>query len=227
MNFAPSVGVKFNEDGSVRHFPGNTFLCHVDQTSPVYQEVLWAQQQLKAMDCAANYAFLPEESMHMTVFEGLCDQIRDPNVWSSKLESDVSLEMATEQFQVWLDAAKATSKFKMVFDHVYNSSNGGTLLRIKPANGETLQAIKACREQLSELTGIRHPVHDSYHFHITLSYKVIHLDDAQQAELEQTCLRIEERLNQTFGTLTHGAVEFCLFADMFEFKPIQYLPIEA
>ncbi|WP_117233874.1 DUF1868 domain-containing protein [Vibrio maerlii] len=225
MNYAPSVGVKFNEDGSVRHFPGNTFLCHVDKESPVLKQVIWAQQQLKAMDCAKNYAFLPESSMHMTVFEGLCDQIRDESVWSSKLTSDVSLEDATEQFMTWLNEAQATPKFKMVFDHVYNSRNGGTVLRIKPANQETLDAIKACRENLSELTGIRHPVHDSYHFHITLSYKVIHLDEEQERELLDTCARIEQRMNESFGELTHGAVEFCEFKDMFEFRAVKHLPL--
>jgi hypothetical protein len=226
MNFAPSVGVKFNEDGSVRHFPGNTFLCHVDTRSSTYKEVLWAQDQLKAMSCAKHYAFLPQASMHMTVFEGLCDQIRQSEVWSSKLEADVALEVATEQFQIWLDAMEAMPKFQMVFDHVHNSSNGGTLLRIKPANDETKQAIKVCREALSEITGIRHPVHESYHFHITLSYKVIHLDDDQQVELEQTCKGIEARLRETFRTLEHGAVEFCVFDDMFEFKPVQLLQVK-
>ena len=226
MNYAPSVGVKFNEDGTVRRFPGNTFLCHVDKTSPVYQEVLWAQQQLKAMKCATDYAFLPEASMHMTVIEGLCDQIREATHWSSKLAEDVNIESATESFQAWLQEAAATPNFQMKFDYVYNSRAGGTVLRLKPANDETKSALKVCRDNLSELTGIRHPTHDEYHFHITLSYKVINLDEEQQAELEQTCQRIEERLNQSFGVLTHGAVEFCVFEDMFEFKPVKLLSLE-
>ena len=225
MNFAPSVGVKFNEDGSVRHFPGNTFLCHVDKESNTYPHVTWAQQQLKAMSCASHYAFLPEASMHMTVFEGLCDQFRHQEVWSSKLDEKVSLENATEQFMQWLDDAQATPNFEMMFDTVYNSSNGGTLLRLKPANEETKQALAICRENLSKLTGIRHPTHDEYHFHITLSYKVIHLDDQQQQELEETCARIEQHMNSNFGTLTHNNVEFCHFDDMFEFKPIKLLPL--
>lgn len=227
MNFAPSVGVKFNEDGSVRHFPGNTFLCHVDQQSDTYQHVVWAQQQLKAMVCASHYAFLPEASMHMTVFEGLCDQIRKSEVWSNKLESDVSLEEATNTFLHLLEEAQATPNFEMVFDTVYNSSNGGTLLRLKPANEESKQALIQCRENLSAITGIRHPVHDDYHFHITLSYKVIHLDDEQQKELEATCATIEDRMNASFGTLVHNNVEFCHFDDMFEFTPIKLLPIQA
>ncbi len=139
----------------------------------------------------------------------------------------MTIELATERFQAWLQEATATPNFKMKFDHVYNSRVGGTVLRLKPANDDTKSALKACRDNLSELTGIRHPTHDEYHFHITLSYKVINLDEEQQAELEQTCLRIEERLNQSFGELTHGAVEFCVFEDMFEFKPVKRLPLEA
>ncbi|MCZ8489450.1 DUF1868 domain-containing protein [Vibrio lentus] len=43
--------------GSVRTFPGNTFICHLDQSLPLIDELRWAQDQLKSMNCAINFLF--------------------------------------------------------------------------------------------------------------------------------------------------------------------------
>ncbi|UJF17987.1 DUF1868 domain-containing protein [Vibrio sp. SS-MA-C1-2] len=224
INYAPAVDFKFHKDGTVRTFKGNTFLCHLDQTTETYKTVVWAQEQLKAMKCADNYAFLPTSSFHMTVFEGLCDQVRDEaDLWSSKLTNTLSIEETTEIFKEWISDIKTPRHFELVFDAVVNTANGGTLLRIKPANNETTQAITACREKISEATGIRHAVHDEYFFHVTLSYKIVHLDDVEQQELADTCQRITERLQQEFGTVRHNEVEYCYFDNMFKFDIVKKL----
>ncbi len=47
MKYAPSVGVKFHEDGSVRTFPGNTFICHLDQSLPLIERIALGARSAK------------------------------------------------------------------------------------------------------------------------------------------------------------------------------------
>ncbi|OMO22133.1 DUF1868 domain-containing protein [Vibrio lentus] len=220
MKYAPSVGVKFHEDGSVRTFPGNTFICHLDQSLPLIDELRWAQDQLKSMNCGDKFSFLPISSMHMTVFEGVCDQIREAHKWTSKLDLAADLSETTDLFATEASQVGAQGGFEMMYDYVYNCPIGGTAIRIKPANEHSTQALKQCREALKAATGINMTDFDDYHFHITLSYRVIELEEQDKIELQQTAKRIGERLAQSFGSLTHGPVEFCTFQDMFKFTPV-------
>ncbi|MGF1748961.1 DUF1868 domain-containing protein [Vibrio cionasavignyae] len=220
MKYAPSVGVKFHENGSVRTFPGNTFICHLNQSLPLIDELRWAQNQLKSMNCGNKFAFLPIESMHMTVFEGVCDQVREAHKWTSKLDLDAELSATTDLFATRASLVGAQGGFEMMFDYVYNCPIGGTAIRIKPANEQSAQALKQCREALKLATGISVPDFDDYHFHITLSYRVIELEEQDKSEIEQVTQNISERMSQSFGRLTHGPVEFCTFQDMFKFTPV-------
>ncbi|MDA9557303.1 DUF1868 domain-containing protein [Vibrio sp.] len=223
MKYAPSVGMKFNEDGSVRRFPGNTFLCHLDQSLALIQELKWAQQQLKEMNCGYKFSFLPIESMHQTIFEGVCDQIRKPESWTKHVATDAPLKETTDFFLNALQSVTPQGGYNMVFDHTYNCPIGGTAICIRPQSPSDESAIWDTREALSAATGIRMPNFHEYRFHITLSYRIIELEEADRIELEETAKRIDERLSTTFGVLTHGPVEFCTFEDMFKFTPITRL----
>ncbi|PSW11382.1 DUF1868 domain-containing protein [Photobacterium sanctipauli] len=220
MKYAPSVGVKFHEDGSVRHFPGNTFICHVNPTLDLINELAWAQDQLKAMACGHKFAYLPISSMHMTVFEGVCDQVRLAEKWTSKLPLDAPIDQTTDFFASAIGSLGPHAGFEMVFDYVYNCPIGGTAIRIKPANEASAQALANSRNQLRDATGIEMPDFDSYHFHITLSYRVIELEEHEKEEVKATADAIAERLSTTFGLLKHGPVEFCTFDNMFKFTPL-------
>ncbi|WP_026339233.1 DUF1868 domain-containing protein [Psychromonas ossibalaenae] len=223
MKFAPAVGQKFNQNGSVRQFAGNTFVCHIEPENPVFEKLLWAQQTLQKMHCAHKFAFLPASSFHMTLFEGLCDQVRVPELWSSKLPLDLPLPEATQKLQQELAPVKDSENYIMVYDAVYNSPVGGTILHLLPADQQCQQALEQSRQQLSELTGIRHADHHSYRFHITLSYKIIELNEDDEKELQQVSRRINQHLSESFGQLSHNPPAFCRFSDMFAFEPLLYL----
>ena len=91
--FGRTVGTKFNADGSVIRFPGNTVISKVTPDMPVFSHISEIRDFLKEND-GGCVAYLPDESWHMTVIEGLCDQVRDPAHWSSKLKNDAKLSEA-------------------------------------------------------------------------------------------------------------------------------------
>ena len=67
---------KFDDHGRVRATPGLTTLCHIDQESAGFAALVQAQQALRAGPHAGAFAFLPQDSLHMTVFDGVIDYRR-------------------------------------------------------------------------------------------------------------------------------------------------------
>ena len=100
IQYAPAVGNKFYEDGTVRQFPGNTIICFADPQSQAFQEAEWAQQQLLRESYADKFAILPPSSFHMTVLDLICDQVRETEKWSSHLSLDAPLEEVDQHFNV-------------------------------------------------------------------------------------------------------------------------------
>lgn len=224
MKYAPAVGVKFEKNGQVKEFKGNTFLCHISTNeTQLLAEIKWGQDQLKAMNCAYKFAFLPITSMHMTVFEGVCENIRQQPLWTNKLSLDAPLSAVTDLFINELTSMPRLGYFEMDFHSIYNCPIGGTAIRIKPATAASRESLWQCRTLLSQATGIKHPNHDDYHFHISLSYRIIELDEHDKTEILVTTDRITERLSAKFGRFNHGPVEFCHFNDMFKYSPLTVL----
>jgi len=224
MKYAPAVGVKFDKHGKVKEFKGITFLCHIaPHETKLLNEIKWAQDKLKSMTCAYKFSFLPMTSMHMTVFDCLCEDIREQALWTNKCDLNSSLSDISDMIVNELKPMSRLGDFEMDFHSIYNCPIGGSAIRIKPATTTSTQSLLNCRAQLSQATGIKHPNYDDYHFHISLSYRVIELDEGDKEEVLVTTDSIAARLSQTFGTLTHGAVEFCHFNDMFKYTPLHIL----
>ena len=213
--YTRDVGRKFNQDLSVRPFPGNTIICFVDpRTHPtIYNEALWAQQRLQGMHCAHKFGFLPPSSFHMTVMELLTDADRNAEKWSAKLPLDMPLE-ETDHFLIeTLKACRFPETFAMQFDHMGEQAS----LKLSPANEESHAAIWAFREEMADLTGVRRTAFADYVFHITLGYNLIELEPHDVAERDATFLEIDERLTETFGIFETDQPVLTFFDDMFKF----------
>lgn len=89
--YAEAVGQKLNEDVLVRRFPGNTVIAKIPSSLPICSGIVEAQERLKAADSSGTYVFLPTSCFHMTVMEGLCDQVGTPELWSRKLDLQLPL----------------------------------------------------------------------------------------------------------------------------------------
>jgi hypothetical protein len=217
--YAPAVGNKFYEDGSIRQFPGNTVICFADPQSQVYQEAEWVQQQLQHAPYADKFAMLPPSSFHMTVFELICDQVRDPEKWSSQLSLGAPLEETDRYFMETVATVTPPTNFRMTFAQL-NVGETGLSLRLQPADDETKTAIRQYRDNLAEATGIRFPDHETYAFHLSLAYRIIVLNDDEAQQLAQLAERINQQLSETFGVFDTGQPTLTFFNDMFAFVPI-------
>jgi len=220
------VPSKFSPDGQVQPFPGNTIVCHLPPSSALHTSLQELYAGLEASPQRQLFALLPPASWHMTVFEGVCDQVRYAAYWPSDLPLDAPLADVTAHFASKLrgwdlgDLAPPYRLRVVGFDPLRT----GIGVSLEPATDEDARRIQSLRDRLAEKLGMRFPVHDRYGLHLSLAYFLRYLDEKQEREMKDFLGAWLEKLNQGEGGLVElGAPEFCTFVDMFWFERMFYL----
>jgi hypothetical protein len=222
------VGVKFNRDGSVRHYPGNTILCHVPRPGVLWSALIAARDQLNAGKAADRLTFLPPESYHMTVFEGVTDHIRAPLAWPADVQLDAPVDQCTRRFEQKLarfDPACELPLRMVIADGSAQHSAG--VMTLTPIDAEENRKLRTLRDRLSDCLSIRHPIHNDYVFHITLAYPIKAMTPAAtDAYLKQQAACFEW-IRRQVPVVEFGPPEFCVFDDMHAFETRLYLGSES
>lgn len=210
------IGEKFHPDGTPRAFPGVTIICFADPAMPIYQAGERLQAELRALPFGHKFGALPPSSFHMTLFSLICDQRRTPAEWTPRLPLDAPLPQVDAFFIDALAAMTPPHGLRMVMTYL---GGWGLSLRLSPADETTYTALKAFRQQVSALTGVRHPDHDTYEYHLTLAYQLIALDDAERAAYTAFRDAWGERLRAEIGVFAPPPPLLTFFEDMFAFVP--------
>jgi hypothetical protein len=209
------VGQKFNEDGSVRGFPGNTVISKISPDMPIYAGLVETQRRLKALDSAGKYAFLPPSSLHMTVIEGVCDQVRTPEKWSSKLALDMPLPDVNRFVS---DCYARLSPPESLSMRIARTYFGRLLLVIlEPADALTAKSLADFRDQFARESGIRFPNHDDYTFHISLAYLLINMRADEESVFQAEQDEVLSDLSSRFPVLELRKPDLTSFENMFRF----------
>lgn len=198
--------------------PGNIVVCHLELDSPGGAAVLRARASMQALPGAERLLFTPEDSLHMTVFEGVLDVRRQADAWPSFLERDVSVEAVTAAMTDRLAGFAAPDPFSVSVAGV----RVGGLDLCGACEGDTA-ALLAWREALSGAFGYRQARHDAYRHHMTFAYPLDWLPDALVPEWEQGLAAIEAELVAAAPVLPLQAPAFCAFADMTWFEELLVL----
>ncbi|PJF33835.1 MAG: DUF1868 domain-containing protein, partial [Phototrophicales bacterium] len=180
---------------------------------------VWAQQQIAQEPYGDKFALLPPSSFHMTVMELLCDEVRQADHWSSHLPLDVTLEETDEYFIQTVAQVSPPDNFRMTCSHLA-LGNVGLSLTLQPADDATAHALADYRDRIATVTGVRHPDHETYVFHLSLAYRIICLNDEEELQLQNLAERIQPQLQERFGILNTGKPILTFFDDMFAFYPV-------
>ena len=214
--YLSNIGNKFHQDGSVRAFPGNTVISFIDHHAPIFELFCAVRQMLRESAAGKCFTFLPDDSIHMTVFEGVCDQWREEAVWTRLLATDAPLETVDRLFEEHFAKAKKLGPVRMRAVGV--KTGGGYGIALEPCTGEDVARLKAYRDSLSNLFGMRFPNHDDYRFHISICYGVFPPDQAQEEALD----RFEKEANAFIAAqgIEFDVVEpsMTYFRNMFAFE---------
>lgn len=227
--YPPDVGRKFDADGRVKPFAGNTIICHVPQQgsgSETFDALLDIYRQLPVHAFAAKVTALPPSSHHMTIFGGANDQDRKPGLWPADLPLDLPMadcdRLLGERLKAFRLDCDLPLRMRVNLAEPAASERPLTI-RLLPVDDAEQAKLTRLRERLSQTLAIRAPGHDAYRFHITLGYLCRWLTPAEDADYRRALKGWREGLAKRCPVIELGAPEYCTLADMFAFKRQFYL----
>ncbi|MBP1468286.1 DUF1868 domain-containing protein [Candidatus Chloroploca sp. M-50] len=217
--YTREVGRKFHADGTPQYFPGNTIICMLSPTHPLFQTASAFQEALGKTPVGAKFAFLPPASFHMTVMDLLCDQVRDPAHWAHALPHESTMAEADAFVYARVQPLVPPTELVMRVVGIFYGNN--LMLTLKPADEATRNSLHAYRASVAAATGIRFPDHDTYGFHLSLAYRLIELTGAEEEVLTSVCHHWEPALQAAGAALVLPPPQLCRFDDMSNFVPIE------
>ncbi|MGC1302964.1 MAG: DUF1868 domain-containing protein, partial [Caulobacteraceae bacterium] len=224
------VGRKFQPDGRVRPFAGNTIISHLPQQGAgfaAFDQLLDIYRELPIRAFARKVTALPTSSYHMTIFGGANDQGRDREPWPEGVPIDAPIERCNAILAERLAGVRlgCDLPFRMVVDDCAPPPHVSPItLHLRPADAGEAAKLKQVRDRIADALKMRAPDHDRYRFHITIAYQIEWFTRAEQAEYEAALLRWRDGLTSAGAVFELGAPEYCVFEDMFAFQRRFALP---
>lgn len=219
-SYRDNIGSKFFQDGSVRYYPGNTIISFIQRQSPVFDELVKIRSDLQMCSAGSCFTFLPDSSLHMTVFEGVCFDVRVPELWSRFLPLDASMDEADSFIEARFSEVPSITDVCMRTDGIVTGFGYGVSL--VPDSPEDLLCIRDYRDALSESTGIRFPNHEEYRFHISLCYGISDPDEKQNRVLDQFERDAVAYIKEHPVKFKIDQPRMTFFRDMFAFETVRF-----
>lgn len=214
---AYNITTKFNADGTVRFFPGNTVVSMITQDIPVYPAFRRIRAMLEAKEAARCVTMLPDDSLHMTVLEGVCHQWRRPELWTDRLPLDCRLTEVDDLFERVFHEAEPLGKVEMELDGINQSR--GISVRVRPVTEEDDRKIRRYRDALADAMGVRFPNHDAYRFHISMCYFTKDPTEAEWEEIHAFKAEAEAYIGACKTRFVMREPLLTFFDNMFYFHP--------
>lgn len=211
-----AVSRKFTPDGQPVTCRGNTAICHVDKGSDAFAALVAAQDRLKTGPLADGFTFLPPESLHMTIFEGVIDYMRSVDRWPGHLPTDAPIDRVTEDFAARLRTVGLAQRLQASPTGIF----GGFSVQMTGADASEEALLRLTRDQLQEATNLVRPDHEAYDFHITLGYNLRWFTAQEADAIIALSDEVASELVARVPRITLGPVEFCTFDTMHHFETL-------
>jgi hypothetical protein len=212
------LGSRFDAAGNFLPQPGNTVVRQVVPGSKTEAALVKLRAALMALPFGDRFAYTPVESYHMTVFEGVMDDRRKPDLWPAKVSYEATIEDTTELFLERLKGLPQLPSFDMKVERV--TPLGLTLTGATPDDEKIARKI---RDQLTRPFGHRSPTHDAYRFHVTLAYVKAWLPAGAADIYLPELARLTEWFAAEIAVLELAPPALCTFQDMNWFEPVLFL----
>jgi len=211
-------GTRYDRQGRFLLEPGNTVVCHVAPGSATERALIAVRERLLAMPDAGKLAFTPVSSLHMTLFQGTIEYRRHWPYWPQDQLGSTSIEAMTALYRERLTDFRPLAPFK-----VRAVDMAPTEVVVEGATPEDKGLLKAWRDALAGPFGYRHPDHDSYRFHVTLSYPVEWLAEERLEAWQNVLGEGLALLQNEVPVLELRPPAFCSFNDMEHFEELLVL----
>jgi hypothetical protein len=212
--YTEHVGTKFNANGSVREFAGNTVIGMVPGRTQGFTFLKKIQSLYGAYSA---FSLLPPDSFHMTIIEGVCDQIRDSAYWSKKISKDSSLAEVNTFFYNTVKKLRFPDFIKMKYKSF--RFKGVLLIYLEPENDSIKNDLKSFRDNFASATGLKFSNHETYTFHISLGYQIKDFTNPEMDAIQKTADESHQMLVEAGCVFEISKPSFCTFSDMHAFIP--------
>jgi hypothetical protein len=223
---------KFDPQGIVQRYAGNTVIFHFDQqgeNSILFREMLKIYRILPKYSFFRKVVMLPTSSYHMTIFNCTNDE-RQPGTWPVDLPQSATMDECTEHLKQKLSnlPLKFSMPFKFSLDLEVEEyvDDMGWGLRLKPANEEEAAKVKSLRDQLASQLGIRYSNHDNFQLHASVCYFLEDFTAAERVEFLKFSDEVHRTISEVCQVIELGPPEFCSFVDMYHFDRLLWLKPE-
>ena len=210
---------KFDNNGNPLHWPGCTIICPIQQSSLVSSLLSEVQDNFKEIAPKKKYTFLPQSSFHMTLFDCCNVSTYKTSFWPKNIqETENYLEVAN----ILSDRLK-NYQFPNPLTVKLNKFFGGFSTLLIPYSSKDEETLRSCRDDLSDLLGIKFENHLRYTFHITLAYLLEPLTLEEVSRLIDLEKKMNKRFKNEIPLIYLSKPEICVFKNMHKFINVNKL----
>jgi hypothetical protein len=212
--------LKFSPDGSKRPFAGNTVICHLPVQGAVRDALVALHEDLQQSPYRSRLGLTSPESYHMTIFPGANDLDRQVSGWPSYVAPDAAITECSHLVGERMAKAQlhCALPLRMRLDGTYTLRYPtACTMRLLPVDDAEEKKLRGVRDQLSEVYGFRLRNHDSYEFHMTVSYQLSPFTNEEQLAYRALLGRHLRQIAEAAPVIEYGVPEYCTFPDMFRF----------
>ena len=207
---------KFDNDGNPLHWPGCTIICPIQENSLVSSLLAEVQENFKEIAPNRKYTFLPQSSFHMTLFDCCNVSTFKTSYWPDSIQDTQNyLEIAN----ILSDRLK-NYQFPNSLAVRLNKFFGGFSTLLTPYSSKDEEILRNCRDDLSNLLGIKFENHLRYTFHITLAYILEPLTLEEVSRLIDLEKKMDKKFKNEIPLINLPQPEICVFNDMYKFTNI-------
>src|SRR6056300_169432 len=208
---------KFDNDGNPLHWPGCTIICPIQENSLVSSLLAEVQENFKEIAPNRKYTFLPQSSFHMTLFDCCNVSTFKTSYWPDNIQDKQNyLEIAN----ILSDRLK-NYQFPNSLAVRLNKFFGGFSTLLTPYSSKDEEILRNCRDDLSNLLGIKFENHLRYTFHITLAYILEPLTLEEVSRLIDLEKKMDKKFKNEIPLINLPQPEICFFNDMYKFTNIK------
>lgn len=212
---------RYDAAGRALPEPGCTAICMIESGS-ARRALASVRAALAAEGLDRFWAWTPESSWHMTVFDLFlhANAERREYVPSGLPYDTPAAEVDAAIFErLRATALPRTAERRVSPVALYRGAGIG--LALTGATRGQERRLRALRDILAAATGLRkRPGHADYGFHITLGYQISWPTEAEAARIDAILDEVEARILRELPAFALGTPHACRFEDMDSFPPV-------
>ena len=217
MVYGKDIGKKFDKEGNVLHYPGNTVVADIIPGCSAYDVMSHLRQMVIDAGFADTLCLLPPDSYHMTLIRGLNDLIRVDTHWPAKLPKDTPMEQVDDYISAAIAKIGLPGPARMKF-HKALAGSGCLIIQVVPADEEQAKILSEFRDKAANEIGLFLPKHDEYKFHISLGYRRIMPEGEDAVRFDELIAKMDEYIADKPVFETEPPY-MAYYSDMMEFSP--------